>query len=120
MKRKIILFSLIVFTFGCSYENKEELFPAAAECETEDISFSAFIKPLSERSCAKAGCHVGSFPSANLDLSDYEGLKQIADDGQFVGRITETSGSLMPQDGALPQCEILKITSWVQAGAPNN
>lgn len=120
MKKSIVLFFLMILAVSCTYENEEELFPVAAECETEMISYSAYIRPLADQNCAYSGCHAGQFPSANLNLTTYEGLKSIADDSQLVGRTTGERGNIMPHTGALPNCDVLKITSWVQAGAPNN
>jgi hypothetical protein len=57
-----------------------------------------------------------------LFLRDYDEIKVVADNGKLVGGITPDSGFVaMPWNiDRLLQCDIDKITMWVDSGAPNN
>ncbi len=114
---------LLLLVVSCYYDNKEDLYKdlPSPVCDTVDVSYSAFVKPLLERSCATPNCHIGPNASAGIDLSLYADAKRIADNGSFYGRITNTTGPLMPQGGPrLPPCDIDKIEAWIDAGALNN
>lgn len=115
------LFCLILHS--CYYDNKEDLYRNfKTNCESDtSISYAAYIRPLMATECAISGCHIGPAPQAGRDLSRYEDVKAIADNGNLIGRITGTTGALMPQGGPmLPQCDIIKIQAWVSQGAPDN
>jgi hypothetical protein len=89
------------------------------ECDSTKASYSLNIRPIIKNSCQ--GCHSGTKPSGNLDLSTYDGLKSVADNGKLVGAITHTNGfKPMPENSKLPECDISKIRVWVRAGALNN
>ena len=105
----------------CYYDNKEELYQNFEEpsCETTDMSYEFDIKNIIESNCAVSGCHVAPIRQSGLDLSQFADVKQIADNGSLVNRITGV-GPIMPQSGPLPPCEIEKITAWVNQGSLNN
>ncbi len=92
----------------------------AGGCDTENISYASFVQPLIQNTCQ--GCHSGGAPSAGIDLSTYQGVKGVADNGRLYGAISWQSGFVnMPFNGnQLPDCTIDKIKSWIDAGAPNN
>jgi uncharacterized membrane protein len=92
----------------------------AGGCNTANMSFANDIKPIVTNKCA--GCHSGNNPSGGINLSTHAGVSAVALSGQLYGSINwQTGFSNMPKNGAkLPQCEIDKIKSWVDAGAPNN
>ncbi len=115
----------MVLLSSCYYDNKEELYQNLnTNCETANVSFGTTIEPIITANCAIPGCHIGPANAGGLDLSTYQGVKSSADatgNGSLVGRITASSGSLMPQGGPrLPECDIQKIQQWVADGAPNN
>ena len=120
----ILIFSaLLLSTESCYYDNREDLLANQPQdsCNTTDVSFSAEIQPIISDNCAIPGCHNAGSQAAGLNLEEFQQVKNIAASGEFVGRITEQSGPLMPQGGPpLPQCEIDKITAWVQDGAMDN
>jgi uncharacterized membrane protein len=94
--------------------------PDLEPCETDNVSFASFVKPILDLYCV--GCHSGNPPSGGIDLSNYQGVKAVADNGSLIGAINWTAGfSKMPKNGdQLPDCEIDKIKSWVDAGALDN
>jgi len=104
---------------SCYNDNKEEVYENNTDntCDTSSVSYANDITPIFEQSCT-SGCHSGTNPAANLDLTDFNEAKNSAN--EIVNRINDI-GALMPQGGpSLPDCEILKIETWVQDGAPNN
>lgn len=112
--------ALVAALSSCTYNSVEDLQPAA--CDTVEVSYSNFIEPLIQESCAYAGCHAGSFPQAQLDLTTYASVRNIAENGKLTDRINRAVGDpfLMPTTGKLPPCPIEKIEAWVAAGAPQN
>ncbi|MBK7886356.1 MAG: hypothetical protein IPJ86_03360 [Bacteroidetes bacterium] len=64
----------------------------------------------------------GSSPGGGVDLSNYAGVSGAAFDGSLLGSVEHAAGwDAMPKNSArLPDCEIIQIRKWVNAGAPNN
>lgn len=89
-------------------------------CNTENISFANHVLPLLQNRCI--GCHSAANSSGGVNLSAHAGVTAAASGGRLVGVINHAQGFLpMPQGGQkLSQCDIDKITAWVQAGTPNN
>ena len=90
------------------------------ECDTENISFAADVRPVLTNFCL--GCHSGGAPSGGVNLNSHDGVAAVAASGQLYGAISHQPGFVaMPQGGArLDSCTIDKIKSWIDAGAPNN
>jgi hypothetical protein len=107
---------------GCYYDIETELYHDTGNCTLPaTVSFSQHISPiLLNNGCL--GCHSGGFPSGNFRLNTYSEVKAKVTDGRLVGAINHLPGfSPMPQGGnKLSSCEIDQITSWIQAGAPDN
>lgn len=105
---------------SCYNDNKEDIYqnnPDGNNCETDSVTYSADVSLVFKNSCALSGCHAGTSPAANLDLSDYSQAKDRS--SQIVNRING-EGSIMPPGGSLSDCNIEKIETWVADGAPNN
>jgi hypothetical protein len=94
--------------------------PSLSECDTIDVSFANAVQPLIVSHCQ--GCHSGSAPSGGIDLSEYNGVKNVADNGKLIGAISWEAGfEKMPQGGdKLSECDIAKVQSWIDDGALNN
>lgn len=120
MRKTTVLLALFAL-LACSKENVEDL-RSEINCDTAEVSYQGELKALLTNSCAQPNCHIGPNAIGGLDLSTYEDVKQIADNGNLVGRIRGTTGNLMPPPGSgiLSDCEISKISAWVDAGAANN
>lgn len=89
------------------------------ECDSTQSQYAAFIRPIMKNSCQ--GCHSGSKPDGNIDLSSYTGVRVVADNGKLIGAISHAQGyKPMPLSGALPECDIRKIKEWIRLGALNN
>jgi mono/diheme cytochrome c family protein len=89
-------------------------------CDPSLFKFNADIKPILATNCT--GCHSGGAPSAGINLTSYDVVKQVAQNGRLVGAITHAAGySPMPKNAnKLSDCKINQIKNWVAAGAPNN
>ena len=122
MRISFILLAIILLPFlftSCESENKEELFPknTSEVCTTDSMSFSIDINPIIAANCAISGCHVSGFSEG--DFTSYQGIKDKIDNGDKI-RERVVIKKDMPASGPLPDCEINKIESWLNAGAPNN
>jgi mono/diheme cytochrome c family protein len=116
-----LLLASTAFT-GCYYDNEEDLYPppAVVVCDTSDVSYTAEILPLLQANCT--GCHSGSAPSGNVNLEGHANVVAAANSGRLYGTIAHLSGfSPMPKGGSkLPNCQIVKLRAWINAGSPNN
>lgn len=104
---------------GCTYSNEEDLYPINY-CDTASVTYSGSVRPIIELNCAVAGCHVpgGDAPG---DYTSYTGVKARVDDGSLLPSINQSPDAVaMPPYGMLSECDIAKITEWVQQGAPQN
>ncbi len=92
----------------------------AGVCNTEGVSYSAFVAPLLSTFCV--GCHSGVSPSGNIVLNLHSGVQTVALNGRLVGAITWANGyQKMPQgSNKLSDCNIDKIKAWISDGAQNN
>jgi Lamin Tail Domain len=116
--------------------------PAAA---TPEISFAKEIQPIFTASCARSGCHGGSRPAEDMDLSEGQAFDNIVavpsneapdlnriepgdpDKSYLLHKLRGTqrsaggSGSRMPLGGrALADDQIARIRQWIEQGAKNN
>ncbi len=107
---------------GCYNDNREDLYPATDNCDSTNVSYSSFIAPLMNASCATSACHDAATASYAIILDNYAGVQQIALNGKLLGSITHSGGFYpMPQNmPKLDDCTIAKIRNWINAGAPEN
>ena len=130
-KRKIVTALLVMAStisiIACTNENKENLTPdnSGTGCDTNNITYSNYVKTIMDGNCATSGCHDASTKSGSIDLSNYAGVKGTAvtvahNTSLLLGSINhEDNFSAMPQGAPkLSDCTILKITAWVNAGEP--
>jgi hypothetical protein len=110
---------------SCYYDNEEYLYPATANCITENMSFATDVWPVINAGCT--GCHSGASPSGGIALGNYTEVTtsaQIAagNYGSLYGSISHASGnSPMPKSSnKLPDCTIAKIKAWIDQGALDN
>ncbi len=117
---KHLLLVLIAFLVGlssCSSDNQEEFYNA--ECDTENVTFSATVKPIIDRNCKS--CHSAGNASGGVALDTYTSIKSNVDNGSLIGSIKHLPGfSPMPLGGKLDDCTIAKIDAWINDGALDN
>ncbi|MBL0145330.1 MAG: hypothetical protein IPP48_05830 [Chitinophagaceae bacterium] len=89
-------------------------------CDSTQFKYSANISLIMSTYCT--GCHGGTAPSANINLSTYNGVQQQALNGKLIGAITQAAGySPMPKSASkLSDCKITQVKKWILAGALNN
>lgn len=92
------------------------------DCDTTNVTYSADIAPIFSAKCT--GCHGGSAPDGNLDLTQWSTCNMIAVNTMLEGSIKHLGNySHMPpyeDDSYLPACDIHKFMIWARNGAPNN
>lgn len=118
--RIISILGLIVLIFsGCYYDVEEEIYPSV-DCVTTDMSYAADIVPILETDCYT--CHSSSANFGNVTLEGHDELLKYVDDGSFLGAVQHDGGfSPMPKGKAkLLECEIEKISAWIDDGALDN
>lgn len=89
-------------------------------CDSNQFKYTANVSVIINAFCT--GCHSGTVPSGNIDLSNYNAVKVQALNGRLVGAVTHAAGySPMPKNAnKLSDCQIVQIKKWVAAGALNN
>lgn len=89
-------------------------------CDITQFKYGANISLIMTQNCV--GCHGGSAPSANINLSNYAGVNAQVANGRLLGAVTHTAGySPMPKNASkLSECQIKQIQNWISTGAPNN
>lgn len=93
---------------------------SATNCVTTNISFKSTVQPILKSNCT--GCHSGTQPSGNIDLTTYVQVQKYAVNGKFYGSIAHQTGFIpMPSaNSTLSTCEVSQIKSWITAGSLNN
>lgn len=124
--RKKLLFAgvAMIVAAGCYNDKYATLYPTPANvvCDTTTATYSTDIKPIIDAKCATSGCHDAGGAGGGYIFTTYAGFMVAVNSGKLLGSINWSSGYVaMPQ--ALPkldQCDIDKITRWVNLGAANN
>lgn len=120
-----LMFSIIAFAVleGC-YNKKADLIIPNNNCDTSVvISYSSDITNILQQNCYR--CHATdkyAFLGGNHQLDSFLGLQEMVINGKLLKAINHFPGAVaMPYDGGkLSDCDIMKITAWVNRGAPNN
>jgi len=124
--KNILFVALVAILFSSCYNDKaDKLYPqpVVTTCDTSAPTYSLVVKPIITANCALSGCHDGTSGVAFQTLgTSYNGLKITVNNGQLLQSINHTGGlSVMPKNAAkLSDCDISKITAWVNAGAQDN
>jgi hypothetical protein len=118
----IVIFSVAILS-GC-YNRKADLIIPNNDCDTSVvISYRSDITNILQQNCFM--CHgVDKYASAggNNQLDSFLGLQTVVLNGKLLKAINHSAGAVpMPYGGGkLSDCDIMKITAWVNRGAPNN
>ena len=127
------LFALSVLTgiigiSSCYNDKADKLYPAPpiSTCDTTTITFAHDIMPILNASCnVSGGCHDASgATTSGFDFTTYAGIQSQATYAILVNDINFTPTSRhheMPKSlPKISQCDINKITRWVNLGSLNN
>jgi len=92
----------------------------SSNCDSSIFTYSGAVSPIISKNCV--GCHQYPSASGSIDLSSYQGARDIAKSGAFLNSIKGTNGyKKMPPSGAgLTECEINQIKKWIANGAQQN
>ena len=108
---------------SCSYSHGD---PAAiiTPCDTspQTVTYAGVISPIFDTHCRE--CHAASKASSlggGINLSDYLNVSRYPAD-QLLASIQQLpTADPMPKGRAkIPECDILRIKAWMDAGEPNN
>ncbi len=121
--RSFLLFILSIgfcflLTTSCEYNSEEELYPET-KCDTLNVSFKNDIEPIIENNCAISGCHVAGGNAGGI-YNNYTRIKAKVDNGSMRERVVVQQNMPPPDKGSITDCQIDKIDSWIDQGAPNN
>jgi hypothetical protein len=118
----LLLVGLQWGTGGCTNNNEEELYgkPDVGTCDLSQVTYALTVRPILQQHCYS--CHTSSFPSGDVALDEYTGVKKQMDNGKLLGSIKHQPGHIpMPAGGPkLSDCNIARITKWFDSGALNN
>jgi hypothetical protein len=128
MKRIMIAAGLLLMLGSCYNDKYDKLYPVASTtCDTTSISYTNDVAPIITAYCAiSGGCHnaSGDVATGGLDYTVFPILQSQATTDLIVADINGTPGrghSAMPLNlPKLSQCNINKITRWINEGAPDN
>ncbi len=83
-------------------------------CDTANVTFKRSVDPIFQTYCY--GCHSAATTSGGIDLTDFNQLALLIDNGALLGSIRYEPGFIsMPQGGnKLSDCEINTIAIWVR------
>lgn len=119
-----VVFFLIIILQGCFYDKADVQYPGGTSCDTTGVSYDVEITAILNANCKS--CHQpGSGSYSGINLYDYAVISGLALDGKFtygtlLSAVMHQGGApFMPQNGPMLQdCDINKITAWVNNGAP--
>jgi len=107
--------SMCVILLSCKKENgsSESLTTPVNKNTCDTISYKNTIEPIFSTYCKS--CHNSNYKAAEIDLSNYESIKFMAEQSLFVIK----DGS-MPPSGKLSETMIQQIECWIKQGKLNN
>ncbi len=111
----------LVFQTSCT-RNRAPLLSNLPDSCTMNISFSKNILPIINVSCAIPGCHYhGSTAPDDFTIPANVIADARSATADMKNRVNHTgSNPPMPASGSITACQIAQITSWINAGAPDN
>lgn len=113
--------SVVFFLSACYYDSEEYLYPGGgAACDTTQVTFSSTVVPILAANCNI--CHNSTLQSGGVITDNYNGLIPSVNNGKLWAAINHEPNAIpMPQNGQkLPACDLAKIRTWINQGAPNN
>ncbi|WP_018616113.1 hypothetical protein [Segetibacter koreensis] len=117
----IMAFSII---FSGCYNSKADLIIPHNDCDTTGIiSYRSDVTSILQQNCYI--CHSADKYATNggfHQLDKFSVLQQMIANGKLLKAINHLPGAVpMPYGGSkLSDCDIMKITAWVNRGAPDN
>lgn len=112
-----LLLILLSFNQGCKHEPEDEVFPEdppVVICDTNNVTYPGKVFPIFNQHCIS--CHSGPTPEAGIDLTNYEQVAFLAENGTLLGALRHEAG-YTPMPFELPkldECLIQTIEIWVR------
>ncbi|MFN8275263.1 MAG: hypothetical protein U0X58_10350 [Flavobacteriaceae bacterium] len=115
-KIKLALLALIagvgISLYSCESNTYEEVAGVVA-----NPTYTANVKGIIEDKCVE--CHNPEYGQEPY-LTNYDEVKSACENNELLCRISGTScGSIMPDDGKMPQYRISTIQNWIEQGYAN-
>lgn len=128
MKKLMIVAGILLVLNSCYNDKYDKLYPVpvVVTCDTANVTFGNDIMPIITANCNVAGgCHDAAGAAVSgYDFTEYGGIHSQATYDILVNDINGTPSAghhTMPKNlPKIAQCDINKITRWVNQGAPNN
>lgn len=118
----IIAILAIALISGC-YNKKADLIIPNNDCDTTVVSYRSDITSILQQNCYM--CHSAdkyATAGGNYQLDMFSPLQRMVANGKLLKAINHAAGAVpMPYGGGkLSDCDIMKITAWVNRGARDN
>jgi hypothetical protein len=119
----ICLLTIVIYGSSC----KKSVYVVPQVPDT--VSFSRHIIPMFNQYCNNPGCHTGSQPQGDLDLSPviaYQQLKSksmldtLHPDNSLLYAQMNSSTKPMPPSGKLDTFYLKEVLRWIEQGAKDN
>ena len=126
----------LLLMLGCAWHKSDTVKPATVTdtsptgCDTIHVSYSQSIVPILQDNCYSCHSTALTDSTGGLNLEKYTSLKQYLNyyyhndsiyGSKFIHIIKQTIGVIpMPPSGKLSDCDIAKVNSWLNDGAPSN
>lgn len=112
----ILLFPiLLLIFFTCKHDPTVTPDPDnPGQCDTTSVTFNGAVVPILTTNCTS--CHSGLTPVAGIDLTDYQQVSVLAQNGALIGVLKHLQGySPMPRNQPkLTDCDISKVEIWIR------
>ncbi len=113
MKLKLSVLCLFSFILILSCGGDEE-------CNSTDLTYNNGISTILNTSCASSACH-GEGTTTTFEMYNYATTTAV-DNARIIGAINHDAGFIpmpLPQGAdKLSDCDIEKITAWINDGSP--
>lgn len=116
----ILGFGFSILVWSCTKDNVEDTF---GDCNPVDVKLSTEVTPIfSANNCFACHSTAGAPNAGGIDLTNYDDVKIVADNGKLYGAINHDNGfAAMPPGGnKLSECELETIKTWIDEGSQNN
>ncbi len=131
IKRGFIFFSFALVISSCKHDKGPNTEPELICNPPATVSFNNDLKPIFNQYCNTSGCHSGSSPAGNLDLTPAVAYTQLMKPSKgYVDTINpqysvlyadmNSSSDPMPPTGKLDKCKLELVMKWIQQKAKNN
>jgi hypothetical protein len=115
MRPFLVLLLILSVITACEFKNEEQL--EKYSCDTVNINYNS-VKPIFDQNCLV--CHNEQVNYFGIKLDTYVNAKNAAQTGLLVKAVNHLPGVVpMPfQRPKLEDCDVRKITLWIESGIP--